>query len=67
MKTAIILASLILALSGCANMSEQQKSTAIGAAVVGAAVVGGATGSWGAAAAGGIVGGVIGHEVGKDK
>ena len=35
MKTAIILASLILALSGCANMSEQQKSTAIGAAVVG--------------------------------
>ena len=45
MKTAIILASLILALSGCANMSEQQKSTAIGAGV-GAAVVGGATGSW---------------------
>lgn len=52
-------------LSGCSGMSEQGKSTAIGAGVgaVGGAVLtgGSALGTIGGAA----VGGVIGHEVAK--
>lgn len=58
-------ASLLLGLGGCAGMSSQDKSTAIGAGVgaVGGAVLtgGSAVGTVGGAA----VGGVIGHEVGK--
>ena len=54
-------------LGGCAGMSSQDKSTAIGAGVgaIGGAVLtgGSAVGTVGGAA----VGGVIGHEVGKDK
>jgi osmotically inducible lipoprotein OsmB len=53
--------------TGCANMSEQDKATAIGAGVgaVGGSVLtgGSAVGTVGGAA----VGGVVGHEVGKDK
>ena len=62
-----VMAVLLLGLGGCADMSSQDKSTAIGAGVgaVGGAVLtgGGAVGTVGGAA----VGGVIGHEVGKDK
>lgn len=58
-------AAMLFGLGGCANMSEQDKSTAIGAGVgaVGGAVLtnGSAVGTVGGAA----VGGVIGHEVGK--
>lgn len=58
-------AAMLLGLGGCANMSEQDKRTAIGAGVgaVGGAVLtgGSAVGTVGGAA----VGGVIGHEVGK--
>lgn len=58
-------AVLLLGLGGCAGMSAQDKSTAIGAGVgaVGGAVLtgGSAVGTVGGAA----VGGVIGHEVGK--
>ena len=58
--------TLLLGLGGCAGMSSQDKSTAIGAGVgaVGGAVLtgGSAIGTVGGAA----VGGVIGHEVGKD-
>lgn len=58
-------AVLLLGLGGCAGMSAQDKSTAIGAGVgaVGGAVLtgGSAIGTVGGAA----VGGVIGHEVGK--
>ena len=46
-----VAATLLLGLGGCAGMSAQDKSTAIGASV---GAVGGAA-----------VGGVIGHEVGK--
>jgi len=57
-------AGLLLGLGGCAGMSSQDKSTAIGAGVgaVGGAVLtnGSALGTVGGAA----VGGVIGHEVG---
>jgi osmotically inducible lipoprotein OsmB len=57
-------AALLLGLGGCAGMSAQDKSTAIGAGVgaVGGAVLtgGSAVGTVGGAA----VGGVIGHEVG---
>jgi osmotically inducible lipoprotein OsmB len=60
-----IAATLLLGLGGCASMSSQDKSTAIGAGVgaVGGAVLtgGSAIGTVGGAA----VGGVIGHEVGK--
>jgi len=57
----------LLTLGACAGMSQQDKSTAVGAGVgaVGGAVLtgGGALGTVGGAA----VGGVIGHEVGKDR
>ncbi len=57
-------AAMLLGLVGCAGMSAQDKSTAIGAGVgaVGGAVLtgGSAVGTVGGAA----VGGVIGHEVG---
>jgi len=56
---------MVLGLSGCENMSRQQKDTAIGAgigAVGGHVLTGGsALGTLGGAAAGGV----IGHEVGK--
>lgn len=55
----------IAALSACSGMSEQGKSTAIGAGVgaVGGAVLtgGSAIGTVGGA----VVGGVVGHEVAK--
>lgn len=58
-------AIMLLGLGGCAGMSAQDKSTAVGAGVgaVGGAVLtgGSAVGTIGGAA----VGGIIGHEVGK--
>jgi osmotically inducible lipoprotein OsmB len=57
-------AAVLVGVGGCAGMSAQDKSTAIGAgvgAVGGAVLTGGSTaGTIGGAA----VGGVIGHEVG---
>jgi osmotically inducible lipoprotein OsmB len=62
----VLAAASLMALGACSGMSQQDKSTAIGAgvgAVGGAALTGGgALGTVGGAA----VGGVIGHEVGKD-
>ena len=62
-----VAAAVLVALGGCAGMSQQDKSTAVGAGVgaVGGAILtgGSAVGTVGGAA----VGGVIGHEVGKDK
>jgi len=61
---AAIYAITLASLSGCAEMTAQEKGTAIGAGVgaVGGAVLGGGTlGTLGGAA----VGGVIGHEVNK--
>ena len=59
--------SMLIGLTGCAGMSTQDRNTAIGAGVgaVGGAVLtgGSAAGTIGGAA----VGGVIGHEVSKDK
>ncbi|OHE56830.1 MAG: prenyltransferase [Thiobacillus sp. GWE1_62_9] len=59
-----VAAALFLGLGGCAGMSTQDKSTAVGAGVgaVGGAVLtgGSAIGTVGGAA----VGGIIGHEVG---
>ena len=60
---AMVIAGL-LGLGGCAGMTAQEKSTAIGAGVGGVAgniLGGGVLGT----AAGAAVGGVIGHEVGK--
>lgn len=61
---ATVAAALLLGLGGCAGMSAQDKSTAVGAGVgaVGGAVLtgGSAVGTVGGAA----VGGIIGHEVG---
>lgn len=60
-------AAAMLGLGGCAGMTTQERNTAIGAgvgAVGGAAVSGGSTmGTVGGAA----VGGIIGHEISKDK
>lgn len=62
-----VLAAAFLALGACSNMTPQDRNTAIGAGVgaVGGAVLtgGSALGTVGGAA----VGGVVGHEVGKDK
>jgi osmotically inducible lipoprotein OsmB len=58
---------MLLVLAGCAGMSEQDKSTVIGA---GAGAVGGAVLTGGSAVGtvgGAAVGGVIGHEVSKPK
>jgi osmotically inducible lipoprotein OsmB len=64
--SAAVVAAL-LGLAGCAGMSSQDKNTAIGA---GAGAVGGAILTGGSAVGtvgGAVVGGVIGHEVSKDK
>jgi osmotically inducible lipoprotein OsmB len=60
-----IAAALLIGLGGCADMSRQDRDTAIGA---GAGAVGGAILTGGSAigtVGGAAVGGVIGHEVGK--
>lgn len=66
-KAGTVAVVLLLGVSGCAGMSNQEKNTAIGAgagAVGGAVLTGGSTiGTLGGAA----VGGIIGHEVSKDK
>lgn len=60
-----VAAAMLVGLVGCAGMSAQEKSTAIGAGVgaVGGSVLtgGSAVGTVGGA----VVGGVIGHEVSK--
>lgn len=60
-----VAAAMLVGLVGCAGMSAQDKSTAIGAGVgaVGGSVLtgGSAIGTVGGA----VVGGVIGHEVAK--
>jgi osmotically inducible lipoprotein OsmB len=60
-----LVAMLLVALTGCGNMSTREKDTAIGAVVGGVAgeVVGGTAGAVGGA----VVGGIIGNQVGKDK
>lgn len=61
------LAVALLALGACSGMTRQDQNTAIGA---GAGAVGGAVLTGGSAlgtVGGAAVGGVIGHEVGKDK
>lgn len=62
-----VAAAMLLSLGACSGMSTQDKNTAIGAgvgAVGGAILTGGSTtGTVGGAA----VGGIIGHEAGKDK
>lgn len=61
------LATTALGLAGCADMSQQQKHTAIGAgagAAVGAALT---SGSAGGTVGGAVVGGVIGNQTGKNR
>lgn len=66
MNSAMIAATL-LGLSACSGMSRQGQDTAVGAGVgaVGGAVLtgGSAVGTLGGAA----VGGIVGHEAGKDE
>lgn len=60
----VVAIAMLLGLGGCAGMTAQEKSTAIGAGVGGVAgnvIGGGVLGT----AAGAVVGGVIGHEVGR--
>jgi len=63
--TAVSLAAAALVLSGCENMSERQKGTAVGAGVGAAAgaAVGSATG--GKAGTGAVIGGVLGAVAGN--
>lgn len=60
-----VVVAMLAGLVGCAGMSSQDKSTAVGAGVgaVGGAVLTG--GSPIGTVGGAVVGGVIGHEVGK--
>jgi osmotically inducible lipoprotein OsmB len=62
-----VVVAVLLGVGGCADMSTQQKDTAIGAgagAIAGGVLTGGSTlGVVGGAA----VGGLIGNQVGKDK
>jgi len=63
----ILVATYLSLLFGCSNMSEKDKSTAIGA---GAGAVGGAILTGGSAfgtVGGAAVGGYIGHEINKSK
>lgn len=65
--SAAVVATALAGLSACSDMTRQDRDTAIGA---GAGAVGGAVLSGGSAlgtVGGAAVGGVIGHEVGKDK
>lgn len=61
------LTALVISLSGCAGMTAQEKNTALGAGVgaLGGSILtgGSAAGTVGGAA----VGGVIGHEIDKNK
>ncbi|EMM0852192.1 osmotically-inducible lipoprotein B [Morganella morganii subsp. morganii] len=63
--TALLVAGGLLALSGCKNLSEQEKDTAIGAELgaISDAILtdGSGLGTVGGAA----VGGIIGHEAGQ--
>ena len=65
LTTGAVVAAMLLSLTACAGMSNQDSSTAIGA---GAGALGGAVLTGGSAAGtvgGAVVGGVIGHEVSK--
>ena len=65
LTTGAVLAAILLSLTACAAMSNQDSSTVIGA---GAGALGGAVLTGGSAAGtvgGAVVGGVIGHEVSK--
>lgn len=61
----LIAAIMLIGTTGCANMSERDKNTAIGAGVgaVGGAVLTG--GSSVGTVGGAVVGGVIGNQIGK--
>ncbi len=65
--SAVVLLISSAGLAACSGMTQQEKNTAIGAGVgaVGGSILtgGSATGAVGGAA----VGGVIGHEIDKDK
>jgi len=62
-----VAAAVLLGLAGCSEMTTRQRDTAIGAgvgAIGGSVLTGGSTaGTVGGAA----VGGIIGHEISKDK
>lgn len=63
--TAVSVVTLSLGLAACSGMSQQDKNTAIGAAVggvAGSALTGGSTAG---AVGGAAVGGVIGNQVSK--
>jgi len=60
-------AVVAMATAGCANMTPQEKRTAIGAGVGAAAGYAVSGGNTAATAAGAVAGGVIGHEIKKDR
>ena len=64
-STLLATTALAISLVGCGNMTQRERSTAVGAGVgaLGGAVLGGTAATIGGAA----VGGVIGNQIGKDK
>lgn len=61
--TTVLVATLVIALSGCSNMSRRDRNTVIGA---GAGAVGGSLLTHGSALGtigGAAVGGIVGHQV----
>jgi osmotically inducible lipoprotein OsmB len=63
----VALAAVAMSLVACAGMTQQERSTAIGAGVgaIGGSILTG--GSTAGAVGGAAVGGVIGHEIDKNK
>lgn len=59
-----VVAATMLALTGCAGMSQRETSTVVGA-TAGAVIGGAVTGSTVGAAVGAAAGGVVGNEVSK--
>lgn len=65
LSSLIVVFVVLFSMTGCSNMSKRDRNTAIGA---GAGAVGGAILTDGSALGtigGGVLGGVIGHQVGK--
>ncbi|HCH51284.1 MAG TPA: osmotically-inducible lipoprotein OsmB [Proteus sp.] len=65
LSSLIVVFVVLFSITGCSNMSKRDRNTAIGA---GAGAVGGAILTDGSALGtigGGVLGGVIGHQVGK--
>lgn len=61
--TMCVASVLLFSLAGCSSMTKRDRNTAIGAGAIGGAIL--TDGSPLGTIGGGVLGGVIGHQVGK--